>query len=215
VNRYEYKTRKLEQQERGARLALEHVTSPSFRLQQKLAFLALAAIPAGLGGALCLGSASEATRTKTTGHLFFKKTTTSDVATSTRVGWLLAGIVLILIAGALATAGVRLATRQAGLRKYPPILAGREIIKIQQIAEITGHSVRRVCEDVQSLIGSGMIEDFYVDYQQEQVVSTKYIPKTSHKTVVTCSGCGANNDVIVGITKNCTFCMKPLVLASK
>ena len=51
------------------------------------------------------------------------------------------------------------------------------------------------------MIDSGMINDFYIDYQREQVVSRKYIPKMSHKTVVKCSGCGGNNEVIVGITQ--------------
>lgn len=164
---------------------------------------------------MCLAEASKSTTTKTTGYLFLKKTTTSDVPTATRVGWFLAGLALAVIAVALAMVLLKLVRRQTGLKKYPPILTGREIIKIQQIAEITGQSRQRVYEDLKFLIDSGMIEDFYVDYQQEQVVSRKYIPKTSHKTVVTCSGCGGNNEVIVGITKNCTFCMQPLVLSSK
>ena len=48
--------------------------------------------------------------------------------------------------------------------------------------------------EIQTLIDSDVINDFYIDYQREEVVSKKYIPKTSHKTVVTCRACGANND---------------------
>ena len=59
-----------------------------------------------------------------------------------------------------------------------------------------------------------MIGDFYIDYSSDQVVSKKYVPKTSHKTVVKCSECGGNNDLIVGITKHCSFCGQPLLLGT-
>jgi hypothetical protein len=211
VNRFEYKARQLEHRERLAEQSREQMRDPTFRQQYRMTLLASSTVLAGLFGAICFGAASEAT--KTSGHLFWKKTTV--VPTETRVGWLIAGIVLVLIAITLAALSIRLVTRRAALKKYPAILTGREVIKIQQISDITGQSVQRVYEDMQSMIGSGMIDDFFVDYQREQVVSTKYLPKTSHKTVVTCSGCGGNNEVIVGITRNCSFCEQPLVLASK
>lgn len=214
VNKYEYKAKQLEHQERVMKLAFEQMNAP-FGPHGRMILLAVgAAFSAGFS-AICFSLASKGTRTETTSYLFWKDSTTSEVATSTRLEWLLAGIVLLLIAGALAAASFKRAARQARLKNYPPILTGREVIKIHQISEITGESVRRVYEDLKFMIESGMIEDFYVDYQQEQVVSRKYIPKASYKTVVTCSGCGGNNEVIVGITQSCTFCLEPLVLPTK
>lgn len=64
------------------------------------------------------------------------------------------------------------------------------------------------------MINSEMISDFYIDYGADRVFSRKYIPKTSHKTVVKCSECGGNNEMIVGITKPCSFCGQPLMFGT-
>lgn len=186
---------------------------PDFRYQLRMTLLVLSAVLSALFGALCFGVASEETQTKSSGHLWWRSETTSNVATETRVGWLMAGIVMVLIAVALAAVAIRLAKGRAALKKYEAILTGVEVIPVQQISDITGHSRSRVYKDLQAMLRSGMIDDVYVDYQREQVVSRKYIPKTSYKTVVTCSGCGGNNEVIVGITRTCSFCGQPLVLA--
>ena len=188
---------------------------PDFRYQLRMTLLVLSAVLSALFGAICFGVASEETQTKTSGHLWWRSETTSNVATETRVGWLMAGIVMVLIAVALAALAIRLAKGRAALKKYEAILTGVEVITVQQISDITGHSRSRVYKDIQAMLRSGMIDDVYVDYQRERVVSRKYIPKTSHKTVVTCSGCGGNNEVIVGITRTCSFCGQPLVLASQ
>lgn len=132
-----------------------------------------------------------------------------------RIGWLLAGVVFVLIAVALTAFSIRLHKRRAALKKYAAILTGVEAIKIQQISEITGWSRSRICQDIETMIAWGMIDDLYVDYQREQVVSKKYIPKTSHKTVLTCSGCGGNNEVIVGIPRTCSSCGQPLVIGQQ
>jgi hypothetical protein len=178
-----------------------------------MALLVLSAVLTALFGALCFGAASEETQTKSSGHLWWRSETTSNVPTETRVGWLIAGIVMVAIAVALAAVAIRLARGRSALKEYEAILTGIEVITIQQISDITGHSRSRVYKDLQAMLRSGMIDDLYVDYQREQVVSRKYIPKTSYKTVVTCSGCGGNNEVIVGITRTCSFCGQPLVLA--
>ena len=188
---------------------------PDFRYQLRMTLLVLSAVLSALFGAICFGVASEETQTKTSGHLWWRSETTSNVATETRVGWLMAGIVMVLIAVALAALAIRLAKGRAALKKYEAILTGVEVITVQQISDITGHSRSRVYKDIQAMLRSGMIDDVYVDYQRERVVSRKYIPKTSHKTVVTCSGCGGNNEVIVGITRTCSFCGQPLVLATQ
>jgi len=55
-----------------------------------------------LGGLGCLGGASQKTETKTSGHLWWKKETTVAIATETRLAWLAAGVLLMLVALALA-----------------------------------------------------------------------------------------------------------------
>lgn len=193
----------------------QQMRDPALWRQARLGLLGLAAMLSVLVGALCLGAASKATQTETSGHLWWKSETTSIVPTQTRIGWLVAGIVLVALAIALAAVAIRLVTRQGALKKYEAILTGVEVISVQRISDITGLSRSRVYKDIRAMLRSGMIDDLYVDYQREQVVSRKYIPKTSHKTVVTCSGCGGTNEVIVGITRTCSFCGQPLVLASQ
>lgn len=149
-------------------------------------------------------------RTETTGHLFWKETT--ELSLSERLPWLLVGIGMIAVAAVCVVAAIRLTSIQGSLKKYPPILTGVESMKIQQIADITNSNRSKVYRDIQILIDSGAIDDFYIDYKAEQVVSRKYIPKSSHKTVVKCGGCGANNELIVGVTRTCGSCGEPLVL---
>ena len=138
--------------------------------------------------------------------------TSREIPLDERVPHLLIGLGLLVAALVCVIFGIRLFTLQGGLKKYSAILVGVEAISIHKVAGITNSSASRVCRDIQTMIDSGMIDDFYIDYQAEQVVSRKYLPKSSHKTVVTCSGCGANNELIVGITRPCSFCGQPLVL---
>lgn len=81
-----------------------------------------------------------------------------------------------------------------------------------EIAGITGGSQATVYRDIQRMIDSGVLDDVHIDYQAEEVVSKRYVPKSSHKTVVTCRACNANNELIVGITRACSACGEPLVL---
>jgi hypothetical protein len=154
--------------------------------------------------------------TKTSGHLWWKKSTTTvtEVPMTERVTYLLLGIGLLVLVAVFALSALRLFTMQGRFKRYLAILTGEESMKVQKIADITGSSSSRVRREIQSMIDSEMISDFYLDYQGDQVISKKYIPKTSHKTVVTCSGCSGRNELIVGITRHCTYCGEPLVLTT-
>lgn len=161
------------------------------------------------------------TRTSTSGHLWWKDTTTVDVPVRvvdvpmhTRLAYLFSGIGLLLLTALCIAAAVWIIATRRRLKKYPPILKGREAIKIQQIVDITGSSRATVYRDLQTLISSGAISDVYIDYDAEQVVNTKYIPEASRKTVLKCPECGGNNELIVGITKTCAFCGQALLVGT-
>ena len=156
------------------------------------------------------GIADFTEKTKTSGHLMWKETTARTLGE--RMPSLIGGLTAIAVALLCVAAALVLITAHGRLKKYPPILTGVEAMKIQQIATITNSSPSRVYQDIQTLIDAGIVTDFYIDYGAEQVVSKKYIPKSSHKTVVTCRACGANNELIVGITRPCGACGEPLVL---
>ena len=86
------------------------------------------------------------------------------------------------------------------------------IQEIQRIVDITGSRRSTVYRDLEALVDSDMIDDVYIDYNADRVVSKKFVPATSHKTVVKCAECGSNNELIVGVTKACAFCRQPLLL---
>lgn len=158
---------------------------------------------------------TETTETKTSGHLWWKKETTTAIPLTDRVPFLLLGIGAFTVAVVCFVAAVTLFTTQGRLKKYLAILVGVESLGIERIAAITGSSTTRVYADLSALISSGMIDDFYLDHEAEQVVSRRYVPKRSHKVVATCSGCGGSNEVIVGITRSCSFCEQPLRLQKR
>ena len=183
------------------------------RTQKPLAEgLLFAAVPVSLFGLLLVMAFTETTKTESSGHLWWKEDTTTQIPLSERMPYLLIGICLFVVAILCLVAAIKLITTQGRLKKYPPILVGVESMTIQQIADITNSSRSKVYRDIQTLIDSGIVENFYIDHKAERVVSKKYIPERSHKTVVTCSGCGGNNELIVGITRTCSFCGQPLVL---
>ena len=173
-----------------------------------------AAFFAAMFGFLMTMGFSESTEEKCTGHLVWKKCVDVAVPMSERLTYLVVGVGLVVVALVCVIAALRLTTLSGHLNRYLAILTGVESMSIQQIADITQSRPSKVRDEIQSMISSEMISDFYIDYSADQVVSKKYIPKTSRKTVVKCSECGGNNEVIVGITKHCSFCGQPLLLGT-
>lgn len=173
-----------------------------------------ATVMLGLFGLLCVMAYTEKEKTNSTGHLWWKETTTKAVPSDTRITYLLIGIFLIFLALLCIGIALRLLTQEGRLKRYTAILKGIEAISVQQVASITSNSVPDVYRDVEMMIGADMLPDIYVDYSRAMIVSKKYIPAESHKTVVTCPSCGANNELIVGITKQCAHCKQPLLLGT-
>jgi len=176
--------------------------------------LAIVAVVLGSFGLLSVMAFAETTETSTSGHLWWEETTTTTIPLSQRIVYLLLGVGLLAAAAGCALAAVQLLTAQGRLKKYPPILTGVEAMPIQRIAEITNQSRSQVVRDIQVLIDSDTITDFYIDHATESVVSKKYVPKVSHKVVVACYGCGGSNELIVGIPRPCTYCGQPLALGT-
>lgn len=169
---------------------------------------------AGLLGLIAFAGFGDSTNEKCTGSFAWKKCVDVAVPMSERVIALVFCILLLAVAAVCVIAALRLMTLSGHFNRYLAILTGVESMSIQQIANITRSRPTKVRDEIQSMIDSEIITDFYIDYAADQVVSRKYIPKTSHKTVVKCSECGGNNEVIVGITRHCSFCGQPLLLGT-
>lgn len=170
---------------------------------------------AALYAIISVGVYTESTEEKCKGHLWAKECKDIPIPLGERLPWLLLGIGLLVFAAFGALAALRLISTQGHLKKYQAILTGVETMAISRIADITRSSPSKVRNEIQMLIDSEEISDFYIDYQADQVVSKRYVPKSSHKTVVTCRLCGAHNELIVGITRSCAACGEPLILKAR
>jgi hypothetical protein len=177
--------------------------------------LLFVAFYAALFGFLNVMTFTESSEEKCEGHLWNKECHDVAIPLSERLPDLIIAIGLFALA-AMAVAGALVLTlTQTHLKKYQAILTGVESMPVQRIADITHLRPSRVRNEIQRLIDSDEINDFYIDYQADQVVSKKYVPKSSHKTVVTCRLCGAHNELIVGITRSCAACGEPLILKAR
>lgn len=174
-----------------------------------------------LFGLVMLGAFSEATEEECTGHLVWKKCVDVARPMSARITELAGGIGLLAVALAsvvvalLVVAGPRdAADTQAHLQRYVAILHGHESMSVLEIASVTGAKAAKVRAEIQAMIDSRMISEYYIDYGRDLVVSKKYVPPTGNKTVVQCPHCKANTELIVGIPKPCSYCRKPLILGA-
>lgn len=172
------------------------------------------AIALGMLGLLLIGGFMESTEEKCTGHLWTKRCVEVEIPLDERLPFLFASITLVAVALFGLYVAFQLIANQSHLKKYQAILTGLETMPVSQIADITRSKPSKVRAEIQRLIDTEEISDFYIDYAADQVVSRKYVPKTSHKTVAKCTGCGATNEVIVGITKQCNYCGQPLLLGA-
>lgn len=146
-----------------------------------------------------------------TGRLWWRECEESfnQWSLGTRAFLVVGGIGLVTGAVALGIEAFRTGTQRKRVQPYATILTGVESMTIEQLAAITRLRPSKVRAQIQAQIESGQIEGFYLDHGADMVV---YVPATSHKTVVRCTECGGPNEVIVGITRPCSFCGQPLLL---
>jgi hypothetical protein len=163
---------------------------------------------------LALGIAGGETVEECSGHLAWKKCkdVRTDWSTGTDVFLLVTGFVLVALAAWSVMAALRLFTMQGHLKKYLAILAGVESMSVEQIARVSQSRPEKVRDEIQVMIDSEMISDFFIDYAADRVVSKKYVPEHSHKAVVRCPACGSSNELIAGIPKPCAGCGEPLTV---
>lgn len=169
----------------------------------------------GLGAVLATLSFLKSSDEECSGVLVWRSCSERSIAISERVPYLLLAILLAAAAIVCLLLSVRLVNMRSDVRRYHAILTGVETITIQQICAITGTRSDKVRAEIQWMIDTGQLRDCVVDHAGDRIVNKRYIPKRSHKTVVTCSACGADNELIVGITKSCSFCGRPLKLESR
>jgi len=108
--------------------------------------------------------------------------------------------------------------RSENYRKYINIIINQNQTSIDSISSAVGHQYDSVVNDLQNLVNDGYLPGAYIDVSQRKVIlgemtkqwgSQLVAPKNPvnvQSTVVTCSGCSANNQVIVGQANVCEYC---------
>lgn len=182
----------------------------NFFIKAYIAYLLGALGILSLGGAWASLVKFTQKTTQTTTGIFFKKTITEHHSFSERLPYLIGAIVLVALAVYLFKATAKMFIVQNRYKKYEAIIKETERISIQELSDITGNSRKVIITDLQRMIDSEMISDYYIDHKLGAIISKKFIPESSTKKVVRCENCGATNEIIVGIPKNCDFCGMPL-----
>lgn len=176
-------------------------------LRKGLLFAAFFAFDFGLLFYLAFTEENE-TITKTSGHLFWKKTieTTIHHDLSERIPYLIEAIVLILVAVVCLLIVVKLTLLYGRYKKYLAIIKGNDKIFIQQIADINNANPCRVMNDLQNMIDSEYIKGYYIDYKQGLLVDKRFVSEKCVKMIVKCQECGASNEVVIGQSNYCKYC---------
>ena len=130
---------------------------------------------------------------------------------SERLGYLAGSIVLIIIALISLLLAWKITTIGGRFKKYIGMIQGVDRIELQRLAEMTNSSPRDVADDLQNMIDSEFIENYYIDYKNEMLVNRSLASKQLKKISVKCQQCGATNEVIVGMSERCEYCDSPLV----
>lgn len=182
-------------------------------LRNGLLFAAFFSIFFGLLSFMVFTEESE-TITKETGHLFWKKTTETTIHydLSERIPYLIAAIVLVLVAVACLFIALRLTQLSRKYKNYLAIIKGNDKLLIQQIADINNSNPRQVMNDIQNMIDSNYINGYYIDYKQGLLVANNYNSERFVKNIVKCQSCGASNEVVIGQSNYCKYCDSLIII---
>ncbi len=109
----------------------------------------------------------------------------------------------------------------ARYKKYIDLVVNQNVRYIDNIAASIEVSYDAAIKDLQDMIDIGCFEDAYIDYGIYEIVLKQAEPVSyteastdsradAQKIAVRCSGCGANNVVVVGSVSECEYCGRPI-----
>jgi len=96
---------------------------------------------------------------------------------SERIVFLIGAVLLIVMAVFCLILIVKIIIKQNRQKRYVTIFKGNEEISVKKLANIMGIETQIVLEDVQNLISSGTLSGFYINFKNNSVVNTNFIPK--------------------------------------
>jgi hypothetical protein len=184
------------------------------RLRFGLLYVAFLSFIIGMSLLMAFTEETE-TITKESGHLFWKKTTETTIHhdLSERLPYLIGAVVLISVAVICLVTALRLILLYGRYKKYLAIIKDNDKLLIQQVADINNSNPRQVMNDLQNMIDSNYINDYYIDYKRGMLVDKNFFPEKFDKKTVKCQACGATNEVVIGNASNyCMYCDSLIIL---
>lgn len=101
--------------------------------------------------------------------------------------------------------------------QYINYIVNQKVKNIDYIAQGLGLEYNEVLKDLEKMIDTGYLENYYIHIGNREILSTLEQIKVEVKndeniktTVVVCDGCGANNILPEGKISKCEYCSTPL-----
>ncbi|MCL2426472.1 MAG: hypothetical protein FWD05_09065 [Oscillospiraceae bacterium] len=103
-------------------------------------------------------------------------------------------------------------------KAYIAMIVNQNQTSIDAIAAAAGVSYDVAVSEIQEMINAGYIPNAYVDVAQRRVVLANAVPQweapmpvqvnsaAAQMAVVVCTGCSANNRIIIGQSAECEYC---------
>lgn len=129
----------------------------------------------------------------------------------------LQGIAYVLFGAFLVATGIQWRLLIKDYRTYMTVLSNDPTGSLTTISQATNSSVAAVKDNLKLMIRKGLAKDLVVDEQGNRVIrnmgsvnaaaAPPVGPPVAVETVaVTCSGCGAKNEVVRGVATQCDHC---------
>lgn len=134
-------------------------------------------------------------------------------------------IALLLVAGGILLLNKVSKTKKTAsiYKKYIDVIVNQNIQSIDNVASAVGLSYEAVAKDLQDMINIGYLKDAYIHQGNREIILKQREPvpvvyaqtvgteqAVSQAKVVRCSGCGANNTIMVGSVSECEYCGTPI-----
>ncbi|MHC8519626.1 TFIIB-type zinc ribbon-containing protein [Weissella confusa] len=167
------------------------------------------AVMALLIGSLEMGGFLTTKETETTGILF-KKTVTTHYSLQERLPYLYGAIICFAIVALSLYVAIKLGLLPGKQAKYKQLIENADELDVQNIANVSGVSVKNAISDLQMMIDSGAITGYYIDYGNGVLINKNKsaVETEAQKASVTvdCKNCGAPVTGVKGESAKCEYC---------
>ncbi|MGL5550442.1 MAG: hypothetical protein ACRDD4_12140, partial [Culicoidibacterales bacterium] len=119
---------------------------------------------------------------------------------------LVLAISLLVIAIVCLVLAWKIVTTMKLFARYDLLIRNVQIIELIKIANMRNTTPRKVATDLQNMIDSGYISNYYIDYQKKVLVNQNIDAESIETITVKCPHCGAKTVIVSGNHNRCEYC---------